>query len=222
MLYKTFRHRPRPGLQFHSMRQMILILLCSYNIYLQIFKYSVENSQAALLQAYNDHDSSTDGPDASPIPFSKFSHFSLLSYNRHIFRNKPSPNFRHSNFLISKSSSWLSIILLLSGDLEVNPGPGRTPKYPCGICSKACTWKTPSVACDSCDVWYHTSCMMMNTTVYNGLHNVSWHCFRFGIQNFSSSLSSSTSLDHSDSSINSPKNSPNKNSFQPLLSSTPD
>ena len=29
------------------------------------------------------------------------------------------------------------VILLLSGDVQLNPGPPtRTPKYPCGVCSK--------------------------------------------------------------------------------------
>ena len=89
----------------------------------------------------------------------------LNHYNSQLMALAPTKNNR----------AWLSIILLLAGDLHQNPGP-RPPKFPCGLCKKACTSKTPAVACDSCDVWYHTHCMAMNSETYRTLRNVSWHC----------------------------------------------
>ena len=42
------------------------------------------------------------------------------------------PRYLRSGY---RSSFFTSCILLLSGDIEVNPGPG--PRYPCGFCTKA-------------------------------------------------------------------------------------
>ena len=136
-------------------------------------------------------------------------------------------------------NAWLSIILLLSGDLQQNPGP-RSPKAPCGICKKACTYKTPAVACDNCNVWYHTRCMAMNSSVYRALHNVSWYCCSCQFHNFSSGLFIDTINDSStpnfDSlfnpfdSLSPSRHSRGPNSFfdpsstpnKPLFTSTPD
>jgi hypothetical protein len=62
------------------------------------------------------------------------------------------------------------------------------PKFPCGSCHKAVTWKTPGVGCDSCDKWYHQKCMGMTDAVYNGLGDVTWCCFKCEIPNFSSGI----------------------------------
>ena len=83
---------------------------------------------------------------------------------------------------------YLSMLMLInSSENETNPGP-RKPKYPCKICEKAVTWKQRGVACDDCQQWYRVSCMHMSTPVYEGLTNVSCHCDRCGMPNFSSSL----------------------------------
>ena len=97
------------------------------------------------------------------------------------------------------------ITLLAAGDIESNPGP-RTPKYPCRICSKNCSWQTPAVQCDDCDGWYHKKCMDLNTLVYQALNgtDVSWHCVQCGLPQFNSSFFSSlSSLDTSSNSNNS-------------------
>ena len=91
------------------------------------------------------------------------------------------------------------LLLLLSGDIQLNPGP-RPLKYPCGICSKACKWTTPCVRCDSCLIYYHQHCMTMPDGIFQVLHNVSWECFRCGVPNFSSSLFNSSSSISSNSS----------------------
>ena len=66
---------------------------------------------------------------------------------------------------------YLAILcLLLSGQVETNPGPpGRTPKFPCGECGKAVTWAGRSVACDRCDKRYHKKCLAIITQNFNVL-----------------------------------------------------
>ena len=90
---------------------------------------------------------------------------------------------------------YLTILcLLLSGQVEVNPGPqGRTPKFPCGECGKAVTWTGRSVACDRCDKWYHKECLAMTTVNFNALPNTSWECCNCGLPNTSSLFDSSFS-----------------------------
>ena len=94
----------------------------------------------------------------------------------------------------------LVLLLLLSGDIQLNPGP-RPPKFPCGICSKAVKWdyKSPSVCCDYCNIWYHQECMKMPDAVFEGLKNVSWECTKCGVPNFSLSLFDTTIFDSSNS-----------------------
>lgn len=89
---------------------------------------------------------------------------------------------------IRKNHTFFGIILLLAGDLEQNPGPTRKIKYPCGLCKKACTWRQQAVACDECEIWYHTKCMGMKTQTYEALNNVSWYCCSCGKPNFSSEI----------------------------------
>ena len=45
-------------------------------------------------------------------------------------------------------------LLLLAGDVEVNPGPGGS-SFPCGLCEIDANWLNGGIACEHCDVWYH-------------------------------------------------------------------
>ena len=92
---------------------------------------------------------------------------------------------------LSQTRSAITLLLILSGDIEQNPGP-RPLKYPCGICHKACKWTTPCVRCDTCKVYYHQDCMAMPNQIFNTLHNISWECFHCGVPNFSTSLFNTT------------------------------
>ena len=132
-----------------------------------------------------------------------------------------------SNINANKNNtSWLTVLLLLSGDLEVNPGPGvRSCRFPCGECARACTNKQDCIACDSCESWYHKKCLGMNNHVFRALagSDCSWHCcnIKCSLPNFSSTL-----FDSSNSTIGSPNRySPLRNlqnlNFSPPLSSTP-
>ena len=64
---------------------------------------------------------------------------------------------------VAKDRSDCKRSLLLSSGVEPNPGP-RRPKYPCGICKKACKGGQPCIACDDCDKWVHKTCLGMSTT----------------------------------------------------------
>ena len=90
---------------------------------------------------------------------------------------KISPNLLHSSpamknsFLQSNKKCHRTIslyiyalVLLNANDCHPNPGP-RNLKFPCQICGKACKWSKTvrSVACNNCELWYHTSCMNMKT-----------------------------------------------------------
>ena len=148
--------------------------------------------------------------------------------SRPMSRRRAVPLFRLDVF--ASGCSWLICLLLLAGDVELNPGP-CSPRYPCGVCGKAVRYSDRAVACDDCNIWYHTNCMLMNTHVYESLRDsdISWMCFRCGLPNFSSRLFESSSCsDFSDDNPFEPLNfsdctkskSPTTN-FVPTASSTP-
>jgi hypothetical protein len=66
---------------------------------------------------------------------------------------------RYTSLQVNRKA--VSLMLLVISGLETNPGP-RKPKFPCGICTKAC--KTNCLACDECDLWIHKSCVGMSTS----------------------------------------------------------
>ena len=118
-----------------------------------------------------------------------------------------------NNFVVKKldKSTHLNLLLLLlSGDINTNPGPYQ-PKYPCGICSKAEKWKQQAIECEECSVWYHKECMGMNDEIFEVLQNhasYNWICCSCGLPNFASSI-----FDFTDSFELS-------NQFEPLSSSS--
>ena len=84
---------------------------------------------------------------------------------------------------------WLIALLLLSGDIESNPGP-RSIEDPCGICHKSCTENQLAIQCDSCDAWIHKKCSKINRKIWPILKRTSltWECINCGIPNFSDSF----------------------------------
>ena len=87
----------------------------------------------------------------------------------------------------AKSSSkgnaiYISLLLFISHDIHPHHVPSSSvPKYPCVVCSKAVRWSSTrkAIACDACDVWYHTDCMGMNSvSLYEALNqtSVTWIC----------------------------------------------
>ena len=52
---------------------------------------------------------------------------------------------------------------MLSGDIELNPGP---PRYPCGVSSRAVAKTHRAVLCDVCEVWQHIRCVNIAPSEY--------------------------------------------------------
>ena len=76
--------------------------------------------------------------------------------------------------------SLYAIILLLSGDVELNPGPSTKSVYPCGICETEVTWQCKGICCDNCNIWFHHSCANLDSLEYLllGRSNTQWKCPR--------------------------------------------
>ena len=74
-------------------------------------------------------------------------------------------------------SSFFKYLLLLSGDINLNPGP----TVPCCICSKSLRQKV--IYCNKCHLWFHKKCITISETDYKTLKNVptqlrNYTCYR--------------------------------------------
>ena len=117
-------------------------------------------------------------------------------------------NSRHSKACAPKRTHQLiHLLLILSGQIELNPGP-RTVKFPCGECFQAVKWGQKAIACDSCDQWYHKTCIEMNSILYDNYEDnadLSWECCNCGVKNISLSLFNSTLESSTNSSLSPPR-----------------
>lgn len=85
-----------------------------------------------------------------------------------------------------RQTLWLlATVLLLSGDIQSNPGP---PQCPCVACSSPV--RTLGIQCDSCDGWCHPGCANVDSLEYERLGGCddSWRCPKCCLPSFSSSL----------------------------------
>lgn len=80
-----------------------------------------------------------------------------------------------------RNDSLSTLFLLLSGDVQLNPGP-RAPIYPCGICEQEVTFECKALRCDNekCNIWFHHSCVDVDSREYSflGRSTVQWLCPR--------------------------------------------
>ena len=101
----------------------------------------------------------------------------------------PTKNFIHIR-PASHSSYATLLVLLLSGEIELHPGPitRRSKIFPCGYCQLLVDWSHPALCCNECDIWFHCSCMEVGSSEYNRLHDssLSWDCYRCKTRNDSS------------------------------------
>lgn len=98
-------------------------------------------------------------------------------------------NKNHKNQ--NQTMSVLKLALLLSGDIQQNPGPAKqnTTINPCGLCERPVTWESAQgVCCDNCSVWVHRSCVELCTEDYELLNrsSVQWLCCRCDSMNVDS------------------------------------
>ena len=101
------------------------------------------------------------------------------------------------------STHLILLVLMLSGDIEANPGSGNASILPCGFCDKM-SWADKGVACDACDVWFHCSCISISSTEYSALNcsSAEWKCYRCQSANAGSLFHSyNLEADHPENSV---------------------
>ena len=117
--------------------------------------------------------------------------------------------------------TFLLLVLLLSGDIESNPGPthaqhvldhSQETVFPCGSCHLPVTWQCRGVECDSCSCWYHADCQNISESMYDRFGSdaggiFTWICL--ACNNINVTTNSNKSLDSFETS----------NPFHPLTSS---
>lgn len=112
----------------------------------------------------------------------------------------PPCNASHASPRLRVNVGASLLTLIVSGDIELNLGPPKTKSevrdvnYPRQICEQSVKCNQKGVACDSCELWYHTKCMGISDTMYYSFNNVSWHCNNCGKPNIHSSFFSSHTL----------------------------
>ncbi len=89
------------------------------------------------------------------------------------------------------------LALLMSGQIEPNPGP----LPPCNICKTEIENGNQAVRCDNCSEWLHVNCLTLGMSkeicdVLRNQSNFSWVCGTCGLPNFSStSFLTNSSID---------------------------
>ena len=86
------------------------------------------------------------------------------SLNRH-FQNAQQHGTLHNK---TGMRSTLFYVLLVCGDVEMNPGP--TYKYPCGTCLKPVKSNQMGLLCSDCCTWFHIKCQSVSSQEYGRLY----------------------------------------------------
>ena len=69
---------------------------------------------------------------------------------------------------VNCSNDSYNCLILLSGDIEINPGPVR---YPCTSCKKSVTKNQKGTSCNCCGLWSHKKCENLTDQQYKLLLN---------------------------------------------------
>ena len=87
------------------------------------------------------------------------------------------------------------LLILLSGQIELNPGPSslgnqNSSIFPCGHCDLPVTWDQCGICCDTCDLWFHKNCVDMSSHTFRAFSttNVSWICCNCDNPNYERNL----------------------------------
>lgn len=131
---------------------------------------------------------------------------SMLFY--HMKYSRPHLCFQPIN--ISQRCHRLMIILIISGDISLNPGP---VKNPCGLCHRPVAKNHRAIYmiyCESCYCWWHIKCANITPTDYKMWGNTDdpWVCpecnsFYFSDSFFNNSYEINSNEENSFSSLSS-------------------
>ena len=82
-----------------------------------------------------------------------------------------------------------NLALILSGDVQLNPGPSEANTSACddcGYCETTVGWEhSRAICCDNCSIWYHSQCLNVSAGRLELLcqPSVSWICVKCDAQN---------------------------------------
>ena len=94
-----------------------------------------------------------------------------LAFTRKIGNRRGSEGLR--SFNPSKGTNLL-ILIILAGDIEMNPGP----RFQCRTCKKYCKAAEKAVKCEDCEKRFHASCVNLGPVELQKIEsgNDSWYC----------------------------------------------
>ena len=131
------------------------------------------------------------------IPYRDCSPVSLFHTFLHTKPKGVSLFRRHGSLMENRSkpasiSTLTMLLLLISGDIQLNPGPSAEPDTSvCPECNILVDWEEEGIECECCCFWYHRKCINMSKETYN-LHNnhasLEWYCIKCDMPSFTSSL----------------------------------
>ncbi len=67
-------------------------------------------------------------------------------------KNRWSLQSIHPGATTNPGLSVITALLLISGNIQPNPGPQESTIYPCGFCNLKVDWSHQALCCDNCDV----------------------------------------------------------------------
>ena len=94
-----------------------------------------------------------------------------LAFTRKIGNRRGSEGLRSFN---PSQGTNLMILIILAGDIEMNPGP----RFQCRTCKKYCKAAEKAVKCEDCEKRFHASCVNLGPVELQKIEsdNDSWYC----------------------------------------------
>ena len=96
--------------------------------------------------------------------------------------------------------------IVLSGDIEANPGPKakRAPKCPCKKCERGVKNNQDAILCIECNTWSHVKCIGMSKPMfqyYLNHPNIDWTCDCCALPGFTDSFLAEETQVHVDAAV---------------------
>ena len=100
-----------------------------------------------------------------------------LSAIFHIDRTAISLCTRCKTNLRGRAALVIALLIILSGDVELNPGP-KNLKYPCSVCNNEVKKNQEALKCTECKKWSHRTCANISKEEYRKLQSKKfvWIC----------------------------------------------